>query len=121
MCWAWQWGRTACRAEVLNVSVVRARGPFSISTSITSAPACPRPPAPALQATTHGGSGWAWVQPFAPSLWLALGITLLVVPVAVFLLELLSLKHHVSRGDWGPGLQESFVSRGCRAWRALLC
>lgn len=39
-------------------------------------------------------------------------LQVLAVPVAVFLLEFLSLKRRVYRGDWTPGLQEALVRRG---------
>lgn len=76
------------------------------------APAAPPRRLPPLQSTTHRSSGWAWVQPFDWTLWLALGLTLLVLPLAVFVLELLSLKRRIYAADWAPGLQESLVRWG---------
>jgi hypothetical protein len=73
-----------------------------------------------MQSSTKPGSGWDFVRPFDWSLWLAVALTLLVVPVAVFLLEFLSLKRRIYATDWAPGLQESLVRRRVHdSWHSM--
>ena len=60
-----------------------------------------------VKTTTAAPDGWAFVKPFQWSLWLALGLTLLILPTMVFIIEFLSLKKRISRADWMPAYRES--------------
>ncbi|PSC76640.1 glutamate receptor [Micractinium conductrix] len=66
-----------------------------------------------VQATTSSGTGWGFIRPFSWTLWLALLITLLVFPLLIFLIEFLSLRKRIHRGDVVPGVVES-------TWRSTL-
>ena len=57
-------------------------------------------------------SGWAWTRPFTWQLWLALGVTALLLPLIIYLLEVMSIKRQVSVKDTVRGYNES-------AWRTV--
>lgn len=56
--------------------------------------------------------GWAWTKPFTWKLWLAIGLTVVVLPIIVYFLEVLSIKRRVSLGDTMKGYAEA-------TWRTL--
>ena len=43
------------------------------------------------------------------SLWLAILLTIMVVPFCVVVVEFLAVKRHIARSDWLPGLREASV------------
>ncbi|KAL4451646.1 hypothetical protein ABPG75_007308 [Micractinium tetrahymenae] len=66
-----------------------------------------------VQASQSSGSGWGFTRPFSWDLWVALLLTLLVFPPLVFLIEFLSLRKRIHRGDVVPGVVES-------GWRSAI-
>ena len=56
--------------------------------------------------------GWAWVQPFSTNLWIAIAVTMLIWPVAVYMLEMMAIKRRLPRHSFFQGIQESM-------WRSL--
>lgn len=66
-----------------------------------------------VQAQLPAGTGWGFTRPFSWELWLALFITLLAFPPIAFVIEFLSLRKAIHRGDILPGVVES-------TWRTAL-
>ena len=64
------------------------------------------------QSTPKSTDGWAWTKPFTWSLWLAIGLTVIFLPVVVYYLEVLSIKKRVSLHDSLFGYMEA-------TWRTL--
>lgn len=60
-----------------------------------------------VKTTTAAPDGWAFVKPFQWNLWLALGLTLLILPTLIFIIEFLSLKKRIHGRDWLPAYRES--------------
>ncbi|WPT14368.1 Glutamate receptor ionotropic, delta-2 [Picochlorum sp. SENEW3] len=56
--------------------------------------------------------GWAWTKPFTWKLWLAIGLTVIILPIIVYYLEVLSIKRRVSFRDSMKGYAEA-------TWRTL--
>jgi hypothetical protein len=52
-------------------------------------------------------SGWNWLQPFSPDLWIAIIVTMLVWPAMVFFIELGSLKPRVRKREAVYGVEEA--------------
>lgn len=50
-----------------------------------------------VQSSHQSTDGWGFTRPFSWSLWLALLLTLLVVPPLIFLIEFWSLRRHIHR------------------------
>jgi hypothetical protein len=77
----------------------RARGLLpSCSLRGDNPPLTPAPlPSLRLQAGKGTPTGWGFTKPFAWSLWLALFLTLLVVPPVIFLIEFWSLRRRIHR------------------------
>lgn len=50
--------------------------------------------------------GWAWLKPFDTSLWVAIILTILVLPLLIWLVEFLSLKRRVYASDVPEGVEE---------------
>ena len=61
----------------------------------------------AVRASAPGSKGWAWIQPFSWDLWLAVGITILIFPILLFVIEFGSLKRRIHRKDLKKGLMAS--------------
>ena len=57
-------------------------------------------------------NGWAWTRPFTWELWLALGMTALLLPLIIYFLEVLSIKRSVTGKESAKGYNEA-------TWRAL--
>ena len=57
-------------------------------------------------------NGWAWTKPFTGWLWLAIGLTVMFLPIVVYFLEVLSIKQRVSLGESVKGYSEA-------TWRTL--
>jgi ABC-type amino acid transport substrate-binding protein len=64
------------------------------------------------KAMPESSDGWAWTRPFTWQLWLALGLTSLLLPFAVYLLEVLSIKRRVTLKESARGYNEA-------AWRTM--
>ena len=64
------------------------------------------------KAEATSSSGWAWTRPFTWQLWLALGLTAMLLPMVIYLLEVMSIKRRVSMKDAVRGYNES-------AWRTV--
>ena len=64
-------------------------------------------PASLPQAILGSSDGWGFIRPFQWSLWLAVGLTLLLLPPLVLAIELLSMQRRTGRSDWAWGLGES--------------
>ncbi|KAI8104821.1 hypothetical protein M9434_003373 [Picochlorum sp. BPE23] len=64
------------------------------------------------KAVPDTSNGFAWTQPFTWSLWLAIGLTVIVLPIVIYAFELLSIKRSVS-------FKESFVGYSEAVWRTL--
>lgn len=52
-------------------------------------------------------SGWGWLKPFSLSLWIGLILTMILVPLAVFVLEALTLKRRFHCRDIASGVGEA--------------
>ena len=65
-----------------------------------------------VKSDTSTSSGWAWVQPFTWDLWLALGITVLLLPIVLYLFEILTIRESITAKDAAKGYSEA-------AWRTL--
>jgi ABC-type amino acid transport substrate-binding protein len=57
-----------------------------------------------VKATDSRSGGWAWVQPFSWELWLTVGLTVLIFPALLFLIEFGSLKRRIYPQDALIGL-----------------
>lgn len=71
-----------------------------------------------MQAPTKQQTGWGFIKPLSWDVWLALGLTVLAFPMVALVLEFLSVKGDIERGEVLPGYTESAVShlwRRCRA------
>lgn len=64
------------------------------------------------RSTPKSTDGWAWTKPFTWSLWLAIGVTVVVLPIIVYYLEVLSIKRRVTMVDSLMGYMEA-------TWRTL--
>lgn len=64
------------------------------------------------KSTPQSSKGWAWTRPFTWQLWLALGVTALVLPLIVYFLEVMSIKRRISTKETMRGYNES-------AWRTV--
>ena len=64
------------------------------------------------RSTPKSTDGWAWTKPFTWSLWLAIGLTVIVLPILVYYLEVLSIKRRVTMSDSLLGYVEA-------TWRTL--
>ena len=64
------------------------------------------------KADPSSSDGWGWTRPFTWQLWLALGLTTLLLPFVVYLLEVLSIKRQVSVKESLRGYNES-------VWRTM--
>ena len=64
------------------------------------------------KAVPDSSDGFAWTQPFTWSLWLAIGLTVIVLPIVIYVFELLSIKRSVN-------LKESFLGYSEAVWRTL--
>jgi len=63
-----------------------------------------------LTKTQMGGSeGWAWVRPFSVDLWVAIAVTMAIWPVAIFLIEIYSMRRRLARRHVIPGFLEAWV------------
>eukprot|EP00890_Picochlorum_soloecismus_P005115 jgi/Picsp_1/5604/NSC_02963-R1_glutamate delta 2 len=60
----------------------------------------------------NSSDGWAWTKPFTWELWLALGLTVIILPLIVYGLEILTLKKSVTGWDTVKGYSEAI-------WRTL--
>jgi len=65
-----------------------------------------------VKSDPQSSNGWAWTRPFTWELWLILGITAMLLPLIVYLLEVLSIKREVTAKDSVKGYNEA-------AWRAM--
>lgn len=65
-----------------------------------------------VKSEMSSGSGWAWVQPFSTDLWIAIAVTLVGWPAAVYFVEVLSLKARVKKKEVYYGIEEA-------TWRSL--
>lgn len=63
-------------------------------------------------------TGWGWVTPFTWDLWLAVGLTVLIFPLFLFVIEFLSLKRRIHTADLVPGV-EAAANRSMRTLLAL--
>jgi hypothetical protein len=52
-------------------------------------------------------SGWNWVQPFSMDLWVAIIVTMLIWPAAIFFIELGSLKRRIRKREAAFGVEEA--------------
>jgi len=52
-----------------------------------------------VKATDARSGGWAWVQPFSLDLWLSVGLTVVIFPILLFLIEFGSLKRRIYLRD----------------------
>jgi ABC-type amino acid transport substrate-binding protein len=64
------------------------------------------------RSTPKSTDGWAWTKPFTWSFWLAIGLTVIILPAIVYYLEVLSIKKSVSVKDSLLGYVEA-------SWRTL--
>lgn len=64
------------------------------------------------QSVPNSSDGWAWTKPFTWELWLALGITVIVLPLIVYGLEIFTIKKSVTGWDTVRGYSESI-------WRTM--
>jgi len=64
------------------------------------------------RSTPKSTDGWAWTKPFTWSLWLAIGLTVIILPIIVYYLEVLSIKKRVGASDSLLGYVEA-------TWRTL--
>lgn len=62
-----------------------------------------------VKSEISSGSGWAWVQPFSTDLWIAIAVTLVGWPAAVYFVEAYSLKPKVNKKDVYYGIEEATV------------
>lgn len=65
-----------------------------------------------IKSTPKSTDGWAWTKPFTWKLWLAIGLTVMFLPIIVYFLEVLSIKRRVSMSDSLKGYAEA-------TWRTL--
>ncbi len=56
--------------------------------------------------------GWAWTKPFTWKLWMSIGLTVIFLPIIVYLLEVMSIKRRVTLDDSIKGYVEA-------TWRTL--
>jgi ABC-type amino acid transport substrate-binding protein len=64
------------------------------------------------KSTPQTSSGWAWTKPFTWKLWLAIGVTVILLPIIIYLLEVLSIKKSLTLHDSVNGYVEA-------TWRTL--
>lgn len=64
------------------------------------------------ESVPNSSDGWAWTKPFTWGLWLALGITVIVLPLVVYGLEILTIKKSVTASDTVRGYSEA-------VWRTM--
>ena len=64
------------------------------------------------KSTPQTSSGWAWTKPFTWTLWLAIGVTVIFLPIIIYLLEVLSIKKSLTLHDSVNGYVEA-------TWRTL--
>lgn len=57
-----------------------------------------------VQGSNTPSGGWAWVQPFSYELWLAVGLTVVIFPALLFVIEFGSLKRRIHLQDAIRGL-----------------
>jgi hypothetical protein len=62
-----------------------------------------------VRASATPAQGWGWTRPFSGGLWLALAVTIVVFPAALFAIEFCSLKARVRGADVAPGVREALV------------
>jgi hypothetical protein len=62
-----------------------------------------------VRASATPAQGWGWTRPFSGGLWLALAVTIVVFPAALFAIEFCSLKARVRGADVVPGVREALV------------
>ena len=63
-----------------------------------------------VKAELESPSGWSFVRPFSASLWIAIGATLIVWPVLIFLVEGYSKRSRIPGRDCYLGIQEATAS-----------
>ena len=51
--------------------------------------------------------GWAWTKPFTWKLWMSIGLTVIFLPIIVYLLEVMSIKRRVTLDDSMKGYVEA--------------
>jgi len=61
----------------------------------------------------RASGGWAFFQPFALNLWLAVGLTLVIFPTLLFLIEFGSLKRRIYLQDAIRGIEKATL-RACK-------
>ena len=57
-------------------------------------------------------SGWSFFEPFSPDLWIAIAVTMVLWPAAIFAIEVFSLRSKVNYRETYYGLEEA-------TWRSL--
>ena len=62
-----------------------------------------------VKSEISSGSGWAWVEPFSTDLWIAIAVTIIGWPAAIYFVEAFSLKPRVKAADIAYGVEEATV------------
>lgn len=65
-----------------------------------------------VRSDPKSSSGWAWTRPFTWELWLALGVTIVFLPLIIYYLEVLSITRQVTAKDSVKGYGEA-------SWRTM--
>lgn len=60
----------------------------------------------------ESGGGWFFLRPFSWGVWLAILLTIALIPIVTLVTEFLSIEGRIERRDVGPGLKEA-------SWRSM--
>lgn len=97
---------SACDVALNGITITQSRIDAGIRFSYPYLPTSLAIVVPGYMDTT---SGWDFFKPFSSSLWIALGLTILMFPVVLFCLEFLAMKRKLHLGDFPAGVEEATV------------